>query len=135
MHCSPEYVRTPCRLRTANRRSSSAADDAVEEVAIRIVPSRDTAPVGATLDLTCQVTGAEGTRASWRRVDAPLPAGAIARANQLRLTELTADDGGLYRCTVMTRGGAEYAEDYVLAIQGGRRLCAPLYLLTQAGRW
>ncbi|XP_043237332.1 basement membrane-specific heparan sulfate proteoglycan core protein-like isoform X3 [Amphibalanus amphitrite] len=93
------------------------SEDSVEEVAIRIVPSRDSAPVGATLDLTCQVTGAEGTRASWQRVNAPLPPGAIARGNQLRLSELTADDGGLYRCTVMTRGGAEYTEDYVLAIQ------------------
>ena len=103
--------------------AAPAADDAVEEVAIRIRPSRDTAPVGSSLDLNCQVTGAEGARASWQRVDAPLPRAAIARGEILRLTELTADDGGLYRCTVRTRAGTEYTEDYVLAIQG--ECCAP----------
>ena len=97
----------------------------MEDVAIRIRPSRDSAPVGSSLELVCQVRGAPGARASWQRVGAALPAGAAARGELLRLTELTADAGGLYRCTVLTPTGAQYTEDYALAVQGGYTTAEP----------
>ncbi|XP_037075728.1 basement membrane-specific heparan sulfate proteoglycan core protein-like isoform X4 [Pollicipes pollicipes] len=110
-----------CEIRELSGESGQASVrltvQPVNDLSIRVRPSSDVARVGSTLDLVCEVTGAEGARASWERVNAALPARAISRGDILRLGDLQPSDGGLYRCTVRTPAGAQYNEDYVLAIQ------------------
>lgn len=96
----------------------AAATSAVSDLAIRIRPSSEAPRPGDTLDLVCEVSGMDGARASWERVGAALPTGALSRGEVLRIGRLSESDGGLYRCTVRTASGAQYTDDYVLTIPG-----------------
>jgi len=86
---------------------------------IEIVPSQENPQPGDTLDVTCNVTGAEvGDQVSWSRTGfAELGQDIVSRGNMIRFNKLSRDQEGLYRCTVTSRNGSPYAY-YNLSLAG-----------------
>ncbi|XP_024936745.1 basement membrane-specific heparan sulfate proteoglycan core protein [Cephus cinctus] len=86
---------------------------------ITIDAPRDPVNIGDTIDVRCVLSGASNPHYHWKRLDGlSLPSNAREYGNTLRLSEVSVQDSGLYRCTASTPQRA-YHEDYYLVVQGG----------------
>jgi len=82
-----------------------------------VEPSLARPYLGGSLDITCKLQGEipESYDLSWTRVGNQLPVNSRTRDNLIRFVNLSASDGGLYRCQAETPEGTFY-NDYNLMV-------------------
>uniref|UniRef100_T1IKD2 Basement membrane-specific heparan sulfate proteoglycan core protein n=1 Tax=Strigamia maritima TaxID=126957 RepID=T1IKD2_STRMM len=85
-------------------------------LSVRINPSLDVVRLGDTLDVSCEVSGDPAASIWWTRVGGSLPQNSQTAGNLLRISNVQAENGGVYQCQVDTYQGA-FKEDYALSIQ------------------
>ncbi|XP_015437459.1 PREDICTED: basement membrane-specific heparan sulfate proteoglycan core protein [Dufourea novaeangliae] len=86
---------------------------------VSVEVSQDPVNIGDTIDIRCACTGAHNPRYHWSRPNHPsLPSNALEYDNVLRMTGVTVDDSGVYRCTAETPEGI-FQQDFNLVVHGG----------------
>ncbi|XP_066985998.1 basement membrane-specific heparan sulfate proteoglycan core protein [Macrobrachium rosenbergii] len=87
-----------------------------QAIPVRIEPSHRNVRIGEDIVLSCTVDGDPAAAVTWSRIGKYLPPNAQERGNQLWITNVQADNGGVYRCSVTTQNGV-FDESYPLVIQ------------------
>ncbi|XP_054009839.1 basement membrane-specific heparan sulfate proteoglycan core protein-like isoform X3 [Hylaeus anthracinus] len=91
----------------------------VMQPAVSVEVSQDPVNIGDTIDIRCACTGTRNPRYHWSRPNHPsLPPNSQEYENVLRLTSVTVDDSGYYRCTAETSEGI-FERDFNLVVHGG----------------
>ncbi|XP_076230657.1 terribly reduced optic lobes isoform X13 [Nomia melanderi] len=87
--------------------------------AVSVEVSQDPVNIGDTIDIRCACTGTHNPRYHWSRPHhLSLPPNAQEYGNTLRLSSVTVDNSGLYRCTAETPEGI-FDQDFNLVVHGG----------------
>ncbi|XP_053982835.1 basement membrane-specific heparan sulfate proteoglycan core protein-like isoform X1 [Hylaeus volcanicus] len=90
----------------------------VMQPAVSVEVSQDPVNIGDTIDIRCACTGTRNPRYHWSRPNHPsLPPNSQEYENVLRLTSVTVDDSGYYRCTAETSEGI-FERDFNLVVHG-----------------
>ncbi|XP_064459482.1 basement membrane-specific heparan sulfate proteoglycan core protein-like isoform X3 [Ornithodoros turicata] len=85
---------------------------------VKIQPSKEYVHMGDTLDLHCRITSDAATSVKWTKLskDTQFPDNVRVRGPVLSINGVRPENGGVYRCSVDSPGGA-LNDDYVLAIE------------------
>ncbi|XP_046437149.1 basement membrane-specific heparan sulfate proteoglycan core protein-like isoform X37 [Daphnia pulex] len=90
-------------------------------LAVSLTPNKETVRRGDNLEVRCEVTGDPSALVSWRRIGGSLSRNTQVLGNLLRVTDVKPENGGVYRCQVLSTAGT-FEENYVLSIQADNEM-------------